>query len=522
LTSIRPATAPVAVKANRKSFRMKTCIKYLIYTIIFWSLIGFSGNVAAQRPTRVGPAPAQEIAAARSVVMRNMDSIRAHRIYIYKMGLDNPLLLPQYKKWIKKYPQNINIPLALGTVYFNAEMPQAREFLLRAAAIDPKNANIWFMLSGDAFNRGQASLQREYIKKATFADSSDAGYGYAYLTTFRDGNQDEYKKKVFEFAKRFPSDERGAQALYWLGEDAMDTNEKIKYFEQLRKLYPPKKFEWSASGMIGLADAYLQQKPENAYELANYMGDSADWQIRKQVALQLIKINELQTQKNYEAAVIELDKMTLPKFNYVDEFIALKKASLQAMSGDVETAYRNLAEKMAKLPTDRLNEAITSYGKELGKSDDEIKNDIKATMITKASAAYPFKLGVYGKRDSLSLNDLKGKVILLTFWFPGCGPCRAEFPYFQSVINKFKSEDVAYLGINVFPDQDSYVVPFLKNTKFSFVPLRGNPEFAEKNFNVTSEPENFLIDKEDKIIFKNFTIDQKNQRSLELMIKSLL
>ena len=122
----------------------------------------------------------------------------------------------------------------------------------------------------------------------------------------------------------------------------------------------------------------------------------------------------------------------------------------------------------------------------------------------------------------LSLNDLKGKVVLLTFWFPGCGPCREEFPHFQAVINKFKDENVAYIGINVFPLQDGYVIPLLKNNKYSFIPLRGTSAFAAEYYGVQGEPENFLIDKDGKIIFKDFRIDNSNERTLELMITALL
>jgi thiol-disulfide isomerase/thioredoxin len=226
--------------------------------------------------------------------------------------------------------------------------------------------------------------------------------------------------------------------------------------------------------------------------------------------------------KNYNGAFTELNQVKLPRFNYIDDFIALKKASLQEKAGDVKIAYDSLAEKFAKLPTDQLNAALELYGKEMGKDKEQITNDIKTIRNGKAVAAYPFNLGLYNNNDSLNLNELKGKVVLLTFWFPGCGPCRAEFPHFQAVINKFNRKDIVYIGINVTPEQDPYVVPFMKNTGYSFIPLRGSQEFAGKNYAVQGEPENFLIDKDGKIVFKDFRIDQKNHRTLELMMASLL
>jgi peroxiredoxin len=500
---------------------MKINFKYIVYAIV-WTLVCYNEKVVAQTPIHNGPATAQEIEKALFVVTHNIDSLGAHTTYIYKMGLTNPLLIPQYRGWIKKNPKSVNIPLAIGTAYYKAEMSQAREFLLKASELEPQNAKIWFMLSADAFNRGQTAVQKQYMEKAATADPSNAGYAYSCLSSSKDENPDLYKLRAMEFVKRFPKDERGAQILYWLGEDAIDIGEKIDYMEELRKIYPPKEYRWSSYGMTTLADSYLQIDPVKALALINTMGDKEDWQIRKGIALQLIKSNEFEKKRNYNEAITELDKIKLPKFNYIDEFVALKKASLQAKTGNIKIAYESLAEKAAKLPTDQLNNALELYGKEMGKDNGQIKDDVKAIRANKAIPAHPFNLSLYTSKDSLNLDDLKGKVVLLTFWFPACGPCRQEFRHFQSVINKLNRKDIAYVGINVFPTQDPYVLPFMKNTKYSFIPLHGSQEFADKAYGVQSEPENFLIDKDGKIIFKNFTINQKNHRTLELMITSLL
>jgi thiol-disulfide isomerase/thioredoxin len=501
---------------------MKNNLKYMACAILLIAVNFYYAPAFAQRMVRKGPAPAQEISDARAAVLADMDNLKAHRTYIYALNLDNPLLVPQYKAWMKQYPKNITIPLSIGTIFHGAEMPEAKDFLLRAAEIDPQNAKIWYMLSGDAFNSGQTALSTEYMKKATLIDPSDANYAFHYLSTFKAGNANDYKQQVFDFAKRFPTSEQGAQALYWLGEDAKNMNDKISYLEDLRKLYPPKKFNWSSSGMTGLADAYLQTDPEKALVLINEMGDEKDWQMRKQVAESLIKVDKLSQAQNYNDAVTMLNQVQLPRFNYIDEFILLKKASLQQKAGNVKAAYDSLAQKFATSPTDRLYAALELYGKATGKDTEQIATDIETIRYSKAVAAAPFNLGLYSSKDSLSLKKLKGKVVLLTFWFPGCGPCRAEFPDFDAVIKKFKPADVAFIGINVTPEQDPYVLPLMKNGRYSFIPLRGNAEFALKNYQVQGEPENFLIDQDGKIIFKDFRIDNTNRRTLELMISSLL
>jgi thiol-disulfide isomerase/thioredoxin len=499
---------------------MKNKLKYAVYVILL--LITCSvGQVLAQPTAKNSPASPDEIKRAQAAVEANPDSVNAHDVYIYKMGLDNPLLAAQYRQWIEKHPENVNFPLAIGTAYYDAEMPQAKEFLLKAAAMEPKNAKVWSMLSIDAYRWGQTGLSTEYMRKATQADPSNAGYACSYLMSFEDTDPD-YQQKVFDFVKRFPASEYGAKALYWLAERSKNRNDKINYFEALRKLYSPQKFNWSAAGMLDLADIYLQTDPEKALALINEMGDNKDWQMRKQVAGSLLQIDKQEREQNYKDAIIILNQVKLPAYNQIKDFIALKKAALQEKAGDVKVAYDSLSVKFAKLPTDQLDTALELYGKKIGKDKAQVAKDIQTIRNSAAVPAYPFELGLYTGTGKLNLNDLKGKVVLLTFWFPGCGPCEEEFPHFQAVINEFKGDDVAFVGINVLPEQDPYVLPFVGNNKYSFIPLRGSSEFAAKNYGIRAEPGNFLIDKDGKIIFRRFLIDNSNQRTLELMISSLL
>lgn len=496
-------------------------LKYTAYMISLLVVCTF-GQIFAQIPRRTGPAPADEIKKARKVVEANMDSLNAHKKFIYAMGIKNPELLEHYKMWMREYPQNVTIPLSIGTVFYNAAMSEARDFLLEAAAKEPGNGGTWIMLADDANLRGQTGLTTEYLEKATQADPSNAGYAYAYLKIFENSNPDIYKQKVSDFINQFPGDKSGANALYRLGQLAATLKDKIYYYEEIRKLYPFQKLNWSAPGMEELSDIYLQTDPEKALALINEMGGKGNWVTRKQMAETLIETDKLEQARKYSDAVTKLEQVKTPHLNYLNDFITLKKAALREKAGDVKSAYDSLAVRFATLPSDALSDALESYGTKVGKDKGQIREDIEMIRSSTAAPAFPFELGLFTSDSTLSLKDLRGKVVLLTFWFPGCAPCHEEFPHFQAVVDSFGNEDLVYIGINGMPLSDGYVLPYLENHKFSFIPLHCDRSFAYEKYGVEGYPDNFLIDKDGMIVFKGFRTNHSNHRTLELMISSLL
>ena len=69
--------------------------------------------------------------------------------------------------------------------------------------------------------------------------------------------------------------------------------------------------------------------------------------------------------------------------------------------------------------------------------------------------------------DSLKMNSLAGKVVVMDFWATWCGPCRVQHPLYERVKEKFKDrDDVVFLAIDTDDDR-SLVAPFIEANQWN-------------------------------------------------------
>ena len=454
------------------------------------------------------------------------DSLSRHVAYIEAIGPDNPEIVKRYDELMKEFPKNANVPYALGKVYMEKESPKARPYLLKAVEIDPKFARAWYSLWVDDLRWGRFDEGTEYLKKAISADPQNPEYQYRYATSLMGLDQAKFTELSFKLAKDFPASEYAVRALGYLANCSATAEEKIKCYQMLHDNFPQERVAFYMSSYFGVL---LSTDPKKARALAMEMRDQKsaeddNWvDLLKQADL-FIQGKKLLKDRQPAAALAVLNKIKLPRYSsFSQESLLFLQAEATDQTGDHSSAYEKLVKVFVVDPSPALQTAIYGYGAKLGKNQAAVKADIYKNLLAKAKPATPFSLKKYIGEGNASLSDYKGKVLLLTYWFPGCGPCRAEMPFFENVVKQYQNEQLAYVGINIVAEQDDYVIPFHNSSGFSFTPLadiKGRDKGNLENYGAA--PTNFLIDKMGRIIFSDFRTGAENETHLKMMIDLLL
>ena len=95
----------------------------------------------------------------------------------------------------------------------------------------------------------------------------------------------------------------------------------------------------------------------------------------------------------------------------------------------------------------------------------------------------------------LSLDALRGKVVLVNFWATWCAPCEKEMPAMQRLFEQLAPRGFELVAISV-DEQDAPVAKFRERLRLSF-PIGLDPKKeAAQRYQSLRYPESFLIDRQ--------------------------
>jgi thiol-disulfide isomerase/thioredoxin len=116
-----------------------------------------------------------------------------------------------------------------------------------------------------------------------------------------------------------------------------------------------------------------------------------------------------------------------------------------------------------------------------------------ALAVAPAGPAPKFQLTSMAGRP-VSLESLKGQVVMINFWASWCGPCREEMPVLEKLYTKYKPMGFTMIGVNVEPDS-KLAAEWLKATPVTFPILFDTKSEVSKLYQVSSMPSTVIVDR---------------------------
>jgi len=95
---------------------------------------------------------------------------------------------------------------------------------------------------------------------------------------------------------------------------------------------------------------------------------------------------------------------------------------------------------------------------------------------------------------TVSLSDLRGKVVVLNFWATWCPPCVEEMPSLVQMQDKMQAKGVEVLAVSVDVDENAYH-KFLRDYKVTLLTVRDAERKSNNLYGTFKFPETYIIDR---------------------------
>ena len=105
--------------------------------------------------------------------------------------------------------------------------------------------------------------------------------------------------------------------------------------------------------------------------------------------------------------------------------------------------------------------------------------------------------------EGVSLEKLKGKVVVVEFWATWCPPCRASIPHLVDLRNKLDKSKVEIIGLTDEPK--SKIEGFVKEMKMNYTVGYGST--SGEAYKVDGIPHAFVIGTDGKIAWDGHPMD---------------
>ncbi len=125
--------------------------------------------------------------------------------------------------------------------------------------------------------------------------------------------------------------------------------------------------------------------------------------------------------------------------------------------------------------------------------------------------------------DSLRLSHMRDTVILLDFWYQGCGPCVKALPSMQQLQDHFADQPFLVVGINTYDQNQDFMRDFLKarGVTYPIALARGRADLI-KAYGVNAYPTLVILDRTHRVAYTQSGFGPGKEQALQKVIEELL
>jgi len=113
----------------------------------------------------------------------------------------------------------------------------------------------------------------------------------------------------------------------------------------------------------------------------------------------------------------------------------------------------------------------------------------------------PSALGVDSDGNKINLDDLKGKLVIITFWASWCPPCLKELPYLETIQTKLGLDKIKVIAINYKESRKKYWHIRKRLSDLTLTLTHDKKGYLAKKYGVNTLPNLFIIGKDGKLAY---------------------
>jgi peroxiredoxin len=123
-------------------------------------------------------------------------------------------------------------------------------------------------------------------------------------------------------------------------------------------------------------------------------------------------------------------------------------------------------------------------------------------LIRVGSRAPAFQATDVATGRPVTLEQYRGRVVLLNLWATWCEPCRVEMPSLERLSRRLGSDGFRVVAVSIDEDGDAVVAAYARQLGLSFDILHDRSAAIRLAYQATGVPESWVINRDGVIIKK--------------------